>query len=172
MKPLALTAHTYLLVSTLAAIALLVPVHSVAQPDLPSRTMTIEHVRDIHFGTFYVTGSGGTVSVNFEGARTCQGGVVLMSSGTAAQSGAFTVRLCPGRNVALSYNPTVTLTSGSNTLTMTIDSIEGVTSNNIYTTSADCDFANLVRIGGTITVPANAPPGTYQGSFRITFNQN
>jgi hypothetical protein len=149
---------------------LICAIPSFAQPNMPTRTVTVEYLQTINFGAFCVLGSEGSVNLNYNGTRTSTGGIHLISQGEADQPGIISLKLCPGRNVQLVFTPEVKLYYGSNYITMEINSIEGLGVGNIYTSTADCDFNNHIRIGGTLSVPANAPPGLYEGSFTITFN--
>ena len=130
--------------------------------------MTVEASQAINFGKFCVTGSGGTVSVSDRGTVNTTGGIVFVF-GSTTHPAIFNVKLCPGRNVGISFTGTTYLTDGgSGSLALTIDST--YPSLNLLTTS-DCNFINQVSVGGTLTVPAGAPVGIYSGHFNITFTQ-
>lgn len=85
---------------------------SYAQPELPPRSVTIAATQAIDFGRFCVTGSGGTITLGWDGSRISTGGIALLSSPTA-QPAIFEIKLCQGRNVTITYASTATLT-GSN----------------------------------------------------------
>jgi hypothetical protein len=144
-----------------------------AQPDLPQRSLTVTSTQAIHFGTLCVTGaSGGTVTVGYDGSRISTGDVLLLSMAPSAQPAIFEIMLCQGRNVIITYSATTTLT-GSNGGSLTIDNgpTEQGISGSSFTTNSDCNFITPLRMGGTLHIPGTAIPGTYTGSFEITFNQ-
>jgi len=146
---------------------------SSAQPALPQRTLTVTATQAIHFGTFCVTGSsGGTVILGYDGTRTSTGDIALLTDTPTAQPAIFEIKLCQGRNVIITFTATTTL-SGSNggSLLMDIGPTENGFSGCLFTTNNDCNFITLLRVGGTLHIAGTTPPGTYAGSFEITFNQ-
>ena len=145
---------------------------SFAQPALPQRTITVTPTQAIHFGTFCVSGSGGTVTVGWDGNRTSSGNVVLLAMSPTAQPAIFEIKLCQGRNVIITFDATTTLSCGvGESLTLEIGPTEKGGNNASFTANSDCNFITPLRVGGTLHVPGNAIPGTYTGSFNITFNQ-
>jgi len=146
---------------------------SSAQPILPQRTLTVTATQALHFGTFCVMGwPGGSVSVGYDGNRTSTGNIVLLSMSPTAQPAIFEIKLCEGRNVIVTFSPTTTL-NGSNggSLTLDIGPTEKGTNGASFSTNGDCDFVTPLRVGGTLHMPGSTIPGTYTGSFDITFNQ-
>lgn len=143
---------------------------SYAQPDLPQRTITVQATQDIDFGTFYAT-SAGTITVNWNGTISTTGGVVSFSSLTAHPA-IFEVKLCQGRNVTLTYNPTTTLTGNNGgSLTLNIGPTEKGPSGSEFPVNNDCNFITTLRVGGTLEVSGSSIPGIYSGSFAIDFTQ-
>jgi len=155
-----------------AAILFCCPNLSFAQPTLPQRAVTVNATQAIHFGVFAVTGSmGGTVTVGWDGSRTSTGDIILLNNAPISQPAIFEVKLCEGRNVIITFNATTTLTGSSGSLSLDIGPTEkGLTGSN-FQTNGNCDFTNLIRVGGTLTIPGTALPGTYSGNFEMTFNQ-
>ncbi|NTW33607.1 MAG: DUF4402 domain-containing protein [Bacteroidetes bacterium] len=146
---------------------------SFSQPVLPQRTITAIATQAIHFGTFCVTGgSGGTVTVGFDGSRTSTGNIVLLSDIPTAQPAIFQIKLCEGRSVIITFSPT-TILNGSNggNLTLDIGDTEKGGYGAAFPTNNDCNFITPLRVGGTLHVPGTALSGTYSGSFTMTFNQ-
>ncbi len=143
-----------------------------SQPALPQRSLTATATQAIHFGTLCVLGSGGTVTVGYDGSRTATGDIVLLAEAPFAQPAIFEVKLCQGRNVVITFSPT-TLLTGSNggSLTLNIGPTEKGISGIGFLTGTHCDYVNVLRVGGTLVVPGTAIGGTYSGSFDITFNQ-
>ena len=141
---------------------------TIAQPALPQRTMTVEATQAINFGKFCVTGNGGTISVSDHGSVSTTGGIVFVF-GSTTHPAIFNVKLCPGRNVGISFGGTTYLTDGgTGSLALTIDSTDP---NLSLATSTDCNFINQVRVGATLSIPGGAPVGIYTGHFNITFTQ-
>ncbi len=144
-----------------------------AQPVLPQRTLTVMPTQAIHFGTFIVGNSGGTVIVGSDGSRTKTGDIILLSMAPSAQPAIFEIKLCQGRNVNVSIVPSITLagSNGGPSLTLDLGPTEKGEIGVPFPTNADCNFITPLRVGGTLHVPGSAIPGTFTGSFSITFNQ-
>jgi hypothetical protein len=146
---------------------------SYSQPGLPQRNVTVTATQPIHFGTFCVTGgAGGTVSVGYDGSRTSTGNILLLDLLPAAQPAIFEVKLCQGRNITVIFDATTVL-SGSNggTVTLDIGPTEKGISGSSFSTNSDCNFITPLRVGGTLHVPGTVIPGSYTGTFSITFAQ-
>ena len=145
---------------------------SFAQPNLPQRTITVTATQAINFGTFCVTGSGGTITVGYDGSRTSSGGIMLLSMAPIAQPAIFEIKLCQGRNVIITFGSTINL-SGSNggLLTLDIGPTEKGLNGASFFTNSDCNFITPLRVGGTLHIPGTTLPGIYTGNFEITFNQ-
>ena len=141
-----------------------------AQPGLPQRTISATPTQPIDFGIFYVT-SAGTITVDWQGTVSTTGGVVVVSS-INAKPAIFDVKLCQGRNVIITYNPTTTLTNGAPSLTLNVGDTEKGPSGSTFPVENNCDFITTLRVGGTLTVPGGSPSGTYNGSFSIDFSQD
>lgn len=171
MKPLNAVRNYHMLLLFVAAM-LFCTIPSFGQPDLPQPTLTVSTTQSLNFGTFSVSGNDGTVTVNWDGSRSSSGGVILYPISPTSQPAVFEIKLCPGRNVTLTYLAATTLTRcGASPLTLHIGPTEKGTSGSTFTTNADCNFVTSIRVGGTLDVPAGATPGSYTGSFSITFNQ-
>ena len=156
-----------------AAILLVCVNTAFAQPDLPQRSLTVTAAQAIHFGTLCVTGgAGGTVIVGYDGSRASTGDVVLLPIAPTAQPAIFEIKLCQGRNVIITFSASTTLTgSNGGSLTLDIGPTEQGINGSSFATNSDCNFITPLRVGGTLHVPGTAIPGTYTGSFDMTFNQ-
>jgi hypothetical protein len=144
---------------------------SFAQPNLPPRTITVTPTQGIHFGTLCATGSGGTVTVVWDGSRTSTGDITLLSMAPTAQPAIFEIKLCQGRNVIITFAATTILTgSNGGSLTLDIGPTEKGPNGAIFPTNNDCNFITPLRVGGTLHIPGTVIPGIYTGSFDITFN--
>jgi hypothetical protein len=144
-----------------------------AQPELPQRGLTVTPTQAIHFGTLCVTGgAGGTVTVGYDGTRTATGNIALLSISPTAQPAIFEIKLCQGRNVIITFSTTTMLTgSEGGSLVLDIGPTEMGVNGASFATNSDCNFITPLRVGGTLHVPGTALPGTYTGTFDITFNQ-
>jgi hypothetical protein len=147
---------------------------SIAQPVLPQRSLTAATAsQGIHFGTFCLSGpSGGTITVGYDGSRSCSSGILLLGKSPSAHPAIFDVKLCDGRVVSINYDTPIQL-SGSNGgfFTLNLGPTDKGTNGSTFVTGGDCNFISQIRMGGTLTVPGTAVPGTYSGIFSITFNQ-
>ena len=167
------TKNSFLKLVFLTAVLLAGLKTSYAQPDLPQRSLTVTATQAIHFGTLCVTGAtGGTVTVGYDGSRTSTGDIALLSMTPSAQPAIFEIKLCQGRNVIITFSATTTLTgSMGGSLTLDIGPTEKGINGSGFVTNSDCNFITPLRVGGTLNIPGTAIPGTYTGSFDITFNQ-
>jgi hypothetical protein len=145
-----------------------------SQPTLPPRSITVTATQSIQFGTFLLTGgAGGTVTVGWDGSRTATGSVALLDVSPFSQPAIFEIKLLQGRNVSISFSPTVTLTgSKGGYLNLHIGPTEKGSNGAVFSTdNSNRDFVTSLRVGGTLDVPGGAIPGNYTGTFFITFNQ-
>ena len=138
-------------------------------PFPPPNQLQVYVVQDLNFGSF-VTGSGGSVTISPTGMRSASGNVFLM--GSAAYQAIFDVRLIPGRLVHIALGPPIQLyrVGGGGQVTMQIGPTDKGSS---FVTTGGHPFVNPVSVGGTLIVGDNTanPPGSYQGSFSVTFIQ-
>ena len=145
-----------------------------AQPVLPKHSLTVTTAtQGIHFGTFCLSNSsGGTITVGYDGSRSCTSGIVLLGKSPNAHPAIFEVKLCDGRTVSINYETSILLTgSNSGTLTLNLGPTDKGINGSTFVTGGDCNFISQIRLGGKLTVPGTAVPGTFSGSFAITFNQ-
>ena len=148
-----------------------------SQPQLPQHTISVTPTQSIHFGTICLSnmnGSGGTVTVDWQGNRTSTGDVILLSAVPTSQPAIFDIQLCQGRNVIITYSASTTLTgSNGGSMIMNLGPSEKGPSGTSFEVNNDCDFITQLRMGGTLVVGNNGanPGGVYTGTFNITFNQ-
>jgi len=114
---------------------------------------------------------GGTVAISSTGTRTASGDVVLLNLGVSYFESIFEVEGIAGTVVSILNGPNATLT-GSNGGSMSM-SIGSSTPVGPFSIMVSPPTRTQVRIGGTLNVgaPASNPPGTYTGTFYVTFNQ-
>jgi len=146
---------------------------SYGQPALPTRSIEVNATQSLDFGTFAFTGgAGGSVVLGYDGSRTSTGGVALLAVAPYAQPAIFEVKLLQGRNININYSASTSLTgSDGGSLTMNIGPTDKGLSTAAFPTNNSRDFTTLLRVGGTLEIPSGAIPGSYTGTFFITFNQ-
>jgi hypothetical protein len=142
-----------------------------AQPELPRRSVTVTATQAINFGRLCVWGSGGTVTLGYDGNRTSSGEIALLTSVTA-QPAIFEIKLCEGRNVIITFDATTTLTgSNGGSLILDLGPTDKGSNGASFSTNSDCNFITPLRLGGKLHLPGTSIPGSYTGSFAITLNQ-
>ena len=123
-------------------------------------------IQNLSFGTFSTSNTGGTVTVPSVGSRSATGGIFLVQTDPGAP-GIMQVNFNNSNLVTITVGNIVNLTNGSGGL-MTLQI------NDFYPASPFTPIPgnNDINIGGTLTVgpAASTPPGSYTGSFNITFN--
>ena len=128
---------------------------------------TFTSTQALAFGRF-VAGTGGTITVAPNGARSRTGGVVLLTSTATAAS--FTNSDNSAKNasatvaITLPANGSVVLSSGANQMAV-----------NAFTSSPSgtgvmSGGSLTILVGATLTVGANQPKGNYSGSIPVTIN--
>jgi len=161
--------QTLLYLTTLFAL-FYVPVKGQEKPPKPI-AVTISTIRHLNFGTFIVSGAGGTVTVDYNGIRTATNDIYLPSLNSAPipTPALFEVTALSGTLITIS-NGSPTSLSGSHGGSMILTLGSSSTGSPFVARSTTTE----VSIGGTLTVGnlgAN-PVGNYEGIFTITFMQN
>ena len=124
------------------------------------------------FGTICQMGSGGTVTVNYDGSRTSTGNILLIEKAPIAQAAIYEIKLCPAGNVNVTFDATTILTSGNGTrVTLNIGPTEYGVNGCSFMTNSDCNTPLYLRVGGTLRLLGNENSGNFSGSFSITVNQ-
>jgi hypothetical protein len=137
----------------------------------PPRPVQVTVVQNLAFGAFSLGASGGTVSVDYGGSRVATGDVVLLNLGFSFTAASFRLVGNAGTVVSIINGADVSL-PGSNGGSMTLHIGSSNPSSPFVINVNPPDYTNL-SIGGTLTVgnTASNPPGSYSGSFEITFIQ-
>jgi hypothetical protein len=131
----------------------------------------VNTIQNLSFGTFYQGASGGTITISNTGAATTTGTVVPLTFGgiNDVSAALFEVEAVAGTVISISNGPDVNMT-GSN---------GGIMILHLGTSDPKTPFAvtsqtgrTSVSLGGMLTIGtiASTPPGTYTGTFYITFN--
>lgn len=153
-------------------VVMTLPVLLYAQVDPPKPiAVYVSPSQGMNFGAFFHGTAGGTIIVDATGSRSTTGSVVQASMGIPFSPAIFEVEANQGTILNILNGPDVLLTgSNGGSLTLHLGGADIVTP---YITSAIPPSRTTVRIGGTLTVGtaiAN-PPGSYSGSFFVTFIQ-
>jgi hypothetical protein len=127
-------------------------------------------IQNLSFGAFYHGNTGGTVMLAADGSRSATGDIVLLNLGVTYVNAIFEIEAPPGTIVSILNGPDATLT-GSNGGSMSLN-IGSSSPAAPFSTTLSPPSRTQVNIGGTLTIGNNAatPPGSYTGTFYITFN--
>lgn len=127
-------------------------------------------IQNLAFGAFYHGNTGGSIIIESDGSRSTTGDLVALNLGITYFNAIFEIEAPPGTIVSILNGPDATLT-GSNGGSMTL-SIGTSSPAAPFSTTLSPPSRTQVNIGGTLTVGNNAtsPPGSYTGTFYITFN--
>jgi hypothetical protein len=134
----------------------------------PPRPIKVTLNTNLSFGAFYQGVAGGTVTVNTDLTRTATGSVVLLPGMGTFSPAIFRIVANPGRIVSLLNTGDIALTrAGGGSMNLHFG-VSNPTSPFITTAGP-----LLLYLGGTLTVgnPAANPPGSYSGTFNVTFIQ-
>lgn len=162
-----------LLVSVLGFIS----VHSFAQGDptdsLPGDPggLTVYTVQNMSFGAFTNESIGGTVIMYNNGSRSVTGSVIPLNLGISYFQAIFDIDAPIGSIISI-MNGTDAILTGSNGGSMSMH-IGNSDPSSPFITVVTQPTRTQVSIGGTLSVgnSVSTPPGTYNGTFYITFNQ-
>jgi hypothetical protein len=128
-------------------------------------------VQNIKFGAFTQGNSGGTVIIANDGFRTVTGEILPLNLGSPFFQAIYEIEAPAGTIISIMNGPDATLTgSNGGSMSLHIGTAEPVSP---FNTIISPPGKTQVSIGATLTVgsPAVSPPGTYSGTFFITFNQ-
>ena len=157
-------------VFTVLSVAVSAQVPTDSLPKDPAR-LAVYAVQNLHFGTIYQGGAGGTVAVSPAGTRTVTGDVVAISRGSVASPAILEVVAPAGTLVTIQNGPDVQLT-GSNGGTMTLH-LGASSPVSPFTITIPPPGRTQINIGGTLTVGSTntSKAGNYSGTFSIIFFQ-
>jgi Domain of unknown function (DUF4402) len=159
-----------LLVSGLFFISIFSYAQTDTLPDDPGG-LTIYPVQNMNFGAFSIGNTGGTVIISNNGTRSVTGDVIALNLGALYFQSIFDIDGPQGSIVSIINGSDVTL-SGSNggSIHLRIGNSDPPSP---FIITVMQPARTTINIGGTLTVgsPAANPPGTYTGTFYITFNQ-
>ena len=131
--------------------------------------ITINKILDMSFGNIAVnpTAPGGTVTLpaSSPATRTFTGGISFPTVTDVVQAAKFTVNGEGTSAYSIAIPGTITITSGSNNMTI-------VPVSNPSGSGALVGGTQDIYVGGTLTVGATQPVGVYTGTFNLTVNYN
>lgn len=143
-----------------------------AQPPPPRPvSVYVNPAQGLIFGAFFHGMSGGSVIIYPDGSRSVTGDIVQANLGIPFSPAIFEIDADAGTTISILNGPDAVLT-GSNGGSMSLR-VGKASTGALFITNAIPPDRTEVRIGGTITV-GNAlanPPGTYSGTFSVTFIQ-
>jgi hypothetical protein len=131
--------------------------------------ISISKTIDMNFGNVAVSGTNlGTVVLLPAGTRTATGGVTLPITNGTVTAASFTVGGFANSTYTITLPTSVTLNSGTNT--MTADTF----TSDPATTGALVGGTQILNVGATLKVAAAQAPGAYLSStpFTVTVNYN
>lgn len=136
-----------------------------------AQTLAVNTIQNLSFGAFSPGTNGGTISVSNRGIPTTSGTIMLVNLGgnyLPAQA-IFEIEAPLGTVISISNGPDAVL-QGNNGGTMSLR--PGTSDPATPFAVTDQSGRTLINLGGTLTIgsPASNPPGTYTGTFYITFH--
>jgi len=137
----------------------------------PPRPVVVTVTQNLGFGAFTQGGIGGSVIINTDGSRSSAGDVILLNLGYSFSAALYNVVGNPGTVVSLLISPDFSL-PGSNGGSMNLHIGNTNPLSPFVITTVPPVYTELY-VGGTLTVgnPLLNPPGSYSGTFDITFVQ-
>lgn len=128
-------------------------------------------IQDFNFGTFYQGNTGGTISISTTGARTASGDIIILNSWSGNTQAIFDIEAPAGSSISILNGPDVTL-AGSNGGTVTLH-LAGTDLGSSFITSAVAPARTRINVAGQLIIgnQSTSPPGAYQGTFTLIFNQ-
>jgi hypothetical protein len=133
--------------------------------------VTVNTLQNLSFGAFSHGSLGGTVVIDPNGSRSVTGDVIPLNMGYLYFPAIFEVSAPSGTIINILNGPDAQL-SGSNGGAMTLK-VGSASPASPFVSTVDPPGQNAITIGATLVVggPAANPPGTYSGSFSVTFIQ-
>jgi hypothetical protein len=128
-------------------------------------------IQDFNFGTFYQGLAGGTISISSTGSRTTTGDIIVLNSWAGNTQAMFDIEAPAGSTISILNGPDVTL-AGSNGGTVTLH-LAGTDLGSSFITSAAPPARTRINLAGQLIIGNQvvSPPGAYQGTFTLIFNQ-
>lgn len=119
----------------------------------------------LNFGRIAADNAASTVTVNTAGVRSSSSPNVLIMTGSSPSAALFNVTGAAGLGYNISVPASVSLTSGPNSMTASLNG--SATSGTLNASGADS-----FTVGGVLNVGANQAAGAYQGTFSVSVVYN
>ncbi|MET0635646.1 MAG: DUF4402 domain-containing protein [Chitinophagaceae bacterium] len=167
----------FLPISLLVVVLGLISLNASAQGD-PTDTIpgdpgaiAVYTIQNLSFGAFTPGSSGGTVIISNAGNRSVTGDVIPLNLGHTYFHTIFEVDAPEGSIISIINGSDINL-AGSNGGSLSLKIGNSDPPSPFFITVPQ-PSRTQINIGGTLTVGSQAvnPPGTYTGTFYITFNQ-
>jgi hypothetical protein len=176
MKTIMIKYERWIKISSFILISVLISISSFAQNPTDSLppdpgAIAVHTMQNMSFGAFSHGSSGGTVTISNTGTRISTGDVILLNLGVQYFHSIFEIDASQGSIISIMNGPNAVLT-GSNGGSISLE-IGGSSPASPFVTVLPQPARTQVNIGGKLTIgsPLSNPPGTYSGTFYITFNQ-
>jgi hypothetical protein len=167
------------LIASLALVAAgaTAPIHAATTTASASATVivpiAIAKATDLSFGKFASGASAGSVTIKTDGTRTVSN---VTAAGGTLSAASFNITGEPNATYTIDTTATSTnLTSGVNNLGLALVSdfsAGGASSGTQATGTLSGTGAQTLYVGGTLTVGANQPNGSYSGSVSVAVAYN
>ncbi len=155
----------------LASLLLFLINNTMAQEPPPRPIRITVTAQTLSFGAFAHGAVGGTVTISSGGIRSSTGDIVLLGLGYTFSTTLYEIVGNPGTLVSILNGSDVSL-PGSNggSITLAIGASDPVSP---FVLTIHRPAPNYLNIGGTITIGNSItnPPGSYSGTYDITFIQ-
>lgn len=128
-------------------------------------------MQNLSFGAFSNGSNGGTISIGSNGQRSVTGDITPLNMGVQFHPALFEVDAVQGSIISIMNGSNISLTgSNGGSINLQLGVSDPVSP---FITLVPQPQRTPVQIGGTLTIgnPSSNPPGTYSGTFYITFNQ-
>ncbi|WP_083961534.1 DUF4402 domain-containing protein [Salinimicrobium terrae] len=137
-------------------------------PPIPV-TVEVRNAQGLNFGAFTVGNAGGNVIVSPNGDRTGDTDVYLLNLGSPHHYAIFDVYANPGTLLQIQPVNNISLSGPSgSSVTLSIDLYLDISTGQTFITTTN---PHEVFVGGKLHIPNQdaGPPGSYNGTFTLTF---
>lgn len=136
--------------------------------------LAITKIVDLNFGSIYIPGYIGTVTIDAVAAGTRTFNPNTNSGSGTGAAAKFAIDGVFGNNPTVGFPPTLTLTSGANTMVVTL-ACKNSSAGSIATggtVTLDINGKADIYIGGELAMIANQPVGIYKDLTHLTVTVN
>lgn len=133
--------------------------------------ITVVETQYLNFGSIDATAAVGTVTIAPDGTRTSSGGVLEI--GSTFTSGSFTINGGPG--MLLTYllpSGSITLLGQNTGQPLTVSAFTTIDGTAPLNGTTDASGAAVLKVGATVTIPANQVADVYNGTYEVTISHD